>query len=354
MSLPLPKSLLAYLRDPDISVLIFTLTFVSLTIAVLGHMLAPVLVAIALAYLLQWPIHGLQSLRVPRGVAVGLVYCFFLSALALCIFVLMPLLWEQLARLLAELPNMVMQGQQLLMALPDQYPNFISPEQLSSWLVDAKLEMIKVGQLILSLSVSSISGVVMFAVYCVLVPMLVYFFLTDTPVLMHYLSAHLPKQRTLLRTVWKEVYVQVGNYVRGKALEMTIVSAVFYLFFALYHLPYAFLMAVCVGLSVIVPYVGVIIVSIPVALIALFAWGLTPHFFYFLGIFGVLQILDGNILVPVLFSGAVSLHPVAIIVAVLVFGGLFGFWGVFFAIPLASLVKAVIDAFSQTQLRAVK
>jgi putative permease len=57
--------------------------------------------------------------------------------------------------------------------------------------------------------------------------------------------------------------------------------------------------------------------------------------------------LDGNLLVTLLFSEVVNLHPVAIVAAVLVFGGLWGFWGVFFAIPLATLVQAVLKAWSQ-------
>jgi len=62
---------------------------------------------------------------------------------------------------------------------------------------------------------------------------------------------------------------------------------------------------------------------------------------------GIIQALDGNILVPLLFSEAVNLHPVAIISAVLLFGGIWGFWGVFFAIPLATLVKAVLSAWTE-------
>ena len=60
-----------------------------------------------------------------------------------------------------------------------------------------------------------------------------------------------------------------------------------------------------------------------------------------------MQLLDGNLLVPVLFSEAVNLHPVAIIVAILVFGGIWGLWGVFFAIPLATLVNAILQALSK-------
>ncbi|NAX01526.1 AI-2E family transporter, partial [Vibrio sp. V34_P3A8T189] len=75
-----------------------------------------------------------------------------------------------------------------------------------------------------------------------------------------------------------------------------------------------------------------------------FQWGLTPQYYTLLIAYFIIQILDGNVLVPILFSEAVNLHPVAIIIAVLVFGGLWGFWGVFFAIPLATLVKAVWHA----------
>ncbi len=65
----------------------------------------------------------------------------------------------------------------------------------------------------------------------------------------------------------------------------------------------------------------------------------------------VLQALDGNVLVPLLFSEVVKLHPIAIILAILVFGGLWGFWGVFFAIPLATLAHAVIRAWPRQPLK---
>ena len=64
-----------------------------------------------------------------------------------------------------------------------------------------------------------------------------------------------------------------------------------------------------------------------------------------MAVYAVIQALDGNVLVPLLFSEVVNLHPVAIIVAVLIFGGLWGFWGVFFAIPLATLFKAILRAW---------
>ncbi|MFT5482460.1 MAG: putative permease, partial [Halieaceae bacterium] len=114
-------------------------------------------------------------------------------------------------------------------------------------------------------------------------------------------------------------------------------------------LNYAALLALLVGVSVVIPYIGATVVTIPVALIALVQWGISPEFLTLLFVYLVIQALDGNVLVPLLFSEAVDLHPVAIIFAVVLFGGLWGLWGVFFAIPLATLVKAVLDAWPKQE-----
>jgi putative permease len=109
------------------------------------------------------------------------------------------------------------------------------------------------------------------------------------------------------------------------------------------------LLAVLVGLSVIIPFIGAAAVTVPVVMIAYFQWGWSSEFAYLLLAYGIIQALDGNVLVPLLFSEAVNLHPIAIILSVLVFGGIWGLWGVFFAIPLATLVKAVLDAWPTSQ-----
>jgi putative permease len=104
------------------------------------------------------------------------------------------------------------------------------------------------------------------------------------------------------------------------------------------------LLGALVGLSVIIPYIGAVVVTIPVAVIAYFQWGWSADFAYLMVAYAIIQAIDGNVIVPLLFSEVVDLHPIAIIVAVLVFGGLWGFWGVFFAIPLATLVQATLNA----------
>jgi putative permease len=120
--------------------------------------------------------------------------------------------------------------------------------------------------------------------------------------------------------------------------------------FSAFGLNYAMLLGVLVGLSVIIPYIGATVVTVPVLIIAWFQWGWTVDFAWLSVAYFVIQALDGNVLVPLLFSEVVNLHPVAIIVAILVFGGLWGFWGVFFAIPLATLVQAVLTAWPRDNM----
>ena len=100
-----------------------------------------------------------------------------------------------------------------------------------------------------------------------------------------------------------------------------------------------------VALSVLIPYIGAAVVTIPVVLVAWFQWGWGSEFGYLLAAYIVIQLLDGNLLVPILFSEVNNLHPVAIISAVLIFGSLWGLIGIFFAIPLATFVHAVINAW---------
>ena len=207
--------------------------------------------------------------------------------------------------------------------------------------------------MVLSLSLASIPAMLTVIVYLILGPVLVFFFLKDKDQLIAWMTGFLPRDRGVLDQVWHEMDDQIGNYVRGKVYEIFIVGSVSYAVFTWLGLNYAPLLGVIVGLSVIVPYIGAAVVTLPVALAAYLQMGFGNDFTWVIVAYAIIQAVDGNVLVPLLFSDVVNLHPVAIIVAVLVFGGLWGFWGVFFAIPLATLVKSLLKAWPRmTDLHA--
>ena len=338
-----------YFSDEEAVVLAVLLFLAFTAVLTLGGMLAPVLAGMVLAYLMQGLVTTLERLRLPGGVAVGLVFALFMGLLVVFIVVVLPLLWHQLITLFNELPGMLAKWQSLLLLLPERYPHLVSDEQVLQAIEVARGEIGKFVQWALTFSLSSLPLLVNIMIYLVLVPILVFFFLKDRAIIGRWVSGYLPRERALITRVAEEMNRQIANYIRGKVIEIVICGGVTYIAFVALGLNYAALLALLVGVSVVVPYVGAVVVTVPVMLIALFQWGWSDQFIYLMAVYGIIQTLDGNVLVPLLFSEAVNLHPVAIICAVLLFGGLWGFWGVFFAIPLATLFKAVLDAWPRKE-----
>ena len=334
-----------HFSDPQVMTLAIVLVLGFALILVLGDMLAPVLASLVIAYLLEGVVRRLEGGGVRRGLAVTLVFTVFLAVVTFLLLGILPRLSFQLTQLAQQLPDMIARGQQALLLLPEKYPNLISADQVGTLVASLRAEIGQFGQQILSWSVASLVGLVILMVYVVLVPVLVFFLLKDKQRIVAWMTDFLPRSRDLSTRVWHDVDRQIGNYIRGKVWEIFIVGGVSYATFALMGLNYAVLLATLVGLSVIIPYIGATVVTLPVAVISYFQWGWSDQFARLMTAYLLIQILDGNVLVPLLFSEVVNLHPVAIIVAVLVFGGLWGFWGVFFAIPLATLVQAVLKAW---------
>lgn len=334
--------------DPNAVTLVVILLCLFLFIAMFSSLLMPVFVAIAIAFLLDLPVNKLTQINVSRTSASVAVVLTFISFSLVAILGLMPIIWQQSSSLVQEVPNMITQGKGFLLTLPEKYPEILQVSQVETLINLVNDKILEWGEVVLKASLNSISDIVALMVYLILVPLMVFFFLKDKHELVGYFTSFLPKERRMATQVSKEMNQQILNYIRGKVIEIIIVGAMSTVAFIFLGLNYAVLLGVLVGLSVLVPYVGATVVTIPVALVALFQFGLTSEFGYVMLAYGIIQALDGNVIVPLLFSEAVNLHPVTIIIAVIFFGGLWGFWGVFFAIPLATLVKAVTNAWPST------
>ena len=334
-----------YLSEPEAVYLLIAIVAILVFMTYLSELFAPLFTSLVIAYLLEDLVVRLEKWHWPHWLAVSTVFLFFISLLVLGLLVLLPLLWQQASTLLLELPGMLGRGSRFLTALPTRYPDLISPEQFNSIISTLKTDALRYGQVILSISVASIPTLIALAIYFVLVPMLVYLFLLDKTGLTAWCNRYLPKDKTTISAIWHEVDVQLGNYIRGKLLEVVIVTIVAFIMFSLLHLNYTALLSVLVGLSTLIPIVGAVMVSVPIVLVAFLEWGWGSSLLYLLIAYSVLLTVDANVLVPLLFSEAVKIHPVAIIIAILFFGAIWGFWGIFFAIPLAILLKALLQSW---------
>jgi putative permease len=338
-----------YLSDPQVIVLGMLLIFGFAFIFFFGGLLMPVLVAMVIAYLLDGLVGFLHRRRIPQKLAVILVFLIFMATLFILILWLLPLLSRQISQLFQRLPTMLTLGHNQLLRLPELYPELISASQVEQIFEFINTGLTAFARRMLSISLASVMGLISIIVYLILVPILVFFFLKDKEMILNWLAGFLPDNLTLASTVWREVNLQVANYVRGKGWEILIIWGISFVTFSLMGMEFSLLLSFFVGLSVIFPYIGVTLMFLPVALIAYFQWGWDPKALWAIVAYTIIQLLDGNLLAPLLLSEVIDLHPIAIIIAVLVFGGLWGLWGLFFAIPLATLINAVIKSWFKRQ-----
>mgnify|MGYP001502212703 FL=1 len=311
-------------------------------IILFGNVLLPVIISLVIAFLLNGLMVSLVSLNLSRGISFLITLIVFFG-FYLSLFMALPSLGVQINNLLQNLPTIVASFQETLSTMND----YFSEEDIEVIFSNLSSQISN----LLSSALGQLAGTVslMFnaILYAIMIPLMVFFFLKDKETLLPLAASVLPKENDFMKTVFNEMNSQLFNYVTGKFIEMFIVATASYIVFALLGLPYAVLIAILVGLSVIIPIFGAILVTIPVVLIGLYEWGLSSNFYWLLGLYLLIQMLDGNVLVPILFSNRNNLHPVIIIIAVLFFGGIWGFWGLFFAIPLATFIKAIINSWPE-------
>ena len=317
-----------------------------LFIYLFGSILLPVLVSIVVAFLLNGLLSTLRSINLSHRISLFLTLFTFFS-FYVSLFFLLPSLGKQINSLIQSMPLIAIAFQENLELLSQVYPEIFSEDGVNTLFANLTSQFSSLLNNALGQLAGTISFLISTVFFVVLVPIMVFFFLKDKEVLLPMLTVLLPTKRGFMNTVFSEMNQQLFNYVTGKFIEMIIVGSVSYAVFLILGLPYAVLISILVGLSVIIPFFGAFLVTIPVLLVGLYEWGLSDTFYWLLALYLIIQILDGNVLVPVLFSSRNNLHPVIILIAVLFFGGIWGFWGLFFAIPLATFIKAIFNAWPQ-------
>ena len=316
-----------------------------LVISFFGSILTPFILSIVVAYLLVGMQKKIQSYDVSANIALIITFTVFIITGAALLIWLVPLLYIQLQAFILDVPNLINNFLDFISGLPAKFPDLVSSEQISIFFQAVSEEVSAIAQNIVKSSISGIQSAITFLLYIILFPILVYFFLFDRKNIIEGFIKIIPGKREMLTNIWAEMDIQLSNYVRGKTIEIFIVGIAAAIIFVSLGLKYSALLSVLVGLSVIIPFVGAFLVTIPIVVVGLLQFGLGTEFYLLIGLYLLLQALDGNLLVPIIFSETVKLHPVVIILAVFIFGSMFGFWGVFFSIPIATFIKAVWNAW---------
>ena len=327
--------------------LIFSLLILTflLVLYFFGGLLTPFIISLIFAYLLIGLTKNLIKYGLTELVSLIISYVIFLlSGIGFLVW-LIPLIFQQTQAFFIEVPIWLNNFRSFIENLVQSNQELVSSDQISSFFTEFIGRLSSISQGVLDASISGIQDTLVFSIYLIMIPVLVFFFLFDKERIVRGFLLLLPKKRAMLSEVWIEMDDQLSNYVWGKGVEILIVGFAAAVIFGMMGLNYTALLSIIVGVSVLIPYVGAFLATIPVVVVAFLQFGIGFDLYMIVGLYLLLQALDGYLLVPILFSDAVKLHPVVIMLAVFVFGGIFGFWGAFFSIPLATFIKAVWNSW---------
>ena len=327
--------------------LIFSLLILTflLILYFFGGLLTPFIISIIFAYLLVGLTKNFIKYGLTELVSLVISYVIFLLSSIGFLVWLIPLIFQQSQAFFIEVPIWLNNFRSFIENLIQSNQELVSSDQISSFFTEFIGRLSSLSQGVLDASISGIQDTLVFSIYLIMIPVLVFFFLFDKERIVRGFLMLLPKKRAMLSEVWIEMDDQLSNYVWGKGVEILIVGFVAAVIFGIMGLNYTALLSIIVGVSVLIPYVGAFLATIPVVIVAFLQFGIGFDLYMIVGLYLLLQALDGYLLVPILFSDAVKLHPVVIMLAVFVFGGIFGFWGAFFSIPLATFIKAVWNSW---------
>lgn len=338
-----------YFYEEEQFAALFLLIIASILLYFVGSTITPIFVSILVAYLLNGVMTLFEQKDYSKRLSFYLTFAIFLI-FYFFILLSLPYVTGQIASLINELPAIVAFVENLLNDLAFRYPNFFTTEQVEEIFASSASLIPSIAEQVLIQLNTGFSAIMNALVFLILIPILVFFFLKDKSEMLSYFTYFLPNKRSLLSQIWSDLNIQLFGYVRGKALEMLIVGSITTIAFLILGVNYSIILGILVGMSVLIPLFGAILVTIPVVAIGLFQWGLDTSFYIFLITYFLIQILDGNVLFPLLMGNEVNLHPVLIILSILVFGGIWGFWGLLLAVPIATLIRAVFKVWPKKEL----
>ena len=340
----------SHLTDPNQVALALIILSITVLTYILLSTVVPILVAVILSYMLDGLVVSIsEKYKVKRSSSVLAVYSSFIIVSLATILILIPVMINQITLFIKSLPRMLERGKELIYSSSDSN-SFITSEQSSNIISAINTEINSIGSSVISYSLSSAGSVIETAVYFLIVPIIIFFLLYDKDQINAWFKKFFPEKLDLSRKAYAELDLKIGNYIRCKLIEIIIVWVSSTILFAFLGLNYSLLLGFLCGISVIIPYVGAIAVTIPIVVVAYFQWGTSSEFWYVIIIHILIQIIDGNVVVPILFSEAVNLHPLAILISILFFGTIWGIWGVFFAIPLAVLFNTLLNIWPRNEL----
>jgi predicted PurR-regulated permease PerM len=324
------------------------------TMWLLGQAILPFILGAGVAYLLDPLADRLERAGLSRTMAVVVITIGALLIFVAVILLIVPVLIRQATALIDTAPEMMAQAHGFVAA---RFPELL-PEggTIGTALSDLGKAMGDQWSNVAQTLMSSLGGVISAVAILVIVPVVAFYLLLDWDRMVDQIDRLLPREHApVLRRLASEIDKALSGFLRGQGLVILILGTWYSIALMIVGLPFGFFIGIMAAVLSFIPYVGVLIGGVTAIGVALFSfWGDPLWIGAVIAIFAIGQVVEGNYLQPKIVGGHVGLHPVWLLLALSVFGALFGFVGMVAAVPLAAalgvLARFTIERYRDSAL----
>jgi predicted PurR-regulated permease PerM len=323
------------------------LVFVVLGYVVLSYLaaiLAPILTALGIAYLLNPLLERLVRRGASRAFGAGLLLAMFVGFVALAIALFAPVVAHQLREFMTNLPvfieNLSVRARESFgVDLPTDWKAYIASDQVTATVGKASGPLREIASAALG-GVFSVLGV---AAELLLIPVFSFYFLADWPNILRRLDHMIPpRRRADVRELVRNVDRVVAGWVRGQAIVTSILAVLYAIGFTAVGMPLSLPIGLLVGALTVIPFVGTFVGASIAVLVTLAAGGGVPMVGMVAGVIVVLHLLEAMVLTPKIVGHRVGLSESAALLAAVAGGKLLGFVGVVLAMPIAATTAVLV------------
>jgi len=308
----------------------------------LGNAVTPFIMGAAVAYLFDPLADRLERMGLSRTASVVIITLCGLLVMVALLLLLVPVLVRQTTALIDTAPEMFQRLQQFLMA---RFPEiFTEGSPVNTALTNMGQQISERGGELVSTVLGSVMGVVSMVMLVVIVPVVAFYLLLDWDNMVERLDELLPREHAAtIRRLGHEIDAALSGFVRGQGMVILILGCFYSVCLGVIGLPFGVAIGVIAASLSFIPYVGVLVGGATAIGVALFSfWGEPVWIGAVVVVFILGQIVEGNYLQPKIVGGHVGLHPVWLMLALTVFGTLFGFVGLLIAVPVAAALGVLV------------
>jgi predicted PurR-regulated permease PerM len=308
----------------------------------LSAVLAPFIIAMIISYVLNPIVNVLNRRRVPRTIAVLLIYAIFITSLTVILMHLIPMFMKQLMDLNEQVPQLTVKAQSLMDSFND---NQLLPQSVRMGINNSLVKFEKGISEFISNYIDGIGNTINMLFIAFIIPFLAFYILKDYKIMEKSVLTLVPKNhREHVVKLLFDIDAALGSYIRGQFLVCIMIGCLAYFGYWFIGMPYPLLLAFVVAVFNIIPYLGAYFGAAPaIVMAASMSWKMV---LYVVIVNTIVQTLEGNIISPLVTGRTLHMHPLSIIFVLLVGGELAGIIGLILAVPFFAVIKVIAQHIS--------